>query len=217
MGESVDSFVTALYSLAETCEYGALKEELIRDRIVIGVRDARTSERLQLTAELTLEKALNMARQAEAQSKEGQLIRKEQSELNRITRSQKNKREKKSKQRQNEARDKVQKNGESCGRCGKARHADWKKCPALKTTCNKCQKIDHHWEKMCRSKKVHRVEEQESDEDTNKSPIFLGAIRGEVRSGSKRQRIFVVCVCERAISTGRIFNRHGHRRYMYFN
>lgn len=29
VGESVDSFITALYSLAESCEYGTLKEELI--------------------------------------------------------------------------------------------------------------------------------------------------------------------------------------------
>jgi len=44
-GESVDSFVTALYSLIETCEYGNIKNELIRDRIVIGIRDTRVSER----------------------------------------------------------------------------------------------------------------------------------------------------------------------------
>lgn len=76
VGESVDSFVTALYSLAESCEYGTLKEELIRDRIVIGVREVRTSERLQLTTDLTLEKALNIARQAETQAKEGEMLRK---------------------------------------------------------------------------------------------------------------------------------------------
>lgn len=40
--ESVDSFVTALYTLAETCEFGELKEDLIRDRLVIGIRDSRT-------------------------------------------------------------------------------------------------------------------------------------------------------------------------------
>ena len=31
-GESVESFITSLHSLAESCDYGALKEELIRDK-----------------------------------------------------------------------------------------------------------------------------------------------------------------------------------------
>ena len=43
-GEPVDTFITALYSLAEHCGFGALHDELIRDRIVIGIRDARLSE-----------------------------------------------------------------------------------------------------------------------------------------------------------------------------
>ena len=33
--ETVDSFITALYCLAEHCGYGALREELIRDRLVV--------------------------------------------------------------------------------------------------------------------------------------------------------------------------------------
>ena len=40
-GESVEQYITALYSLVESCEYGALKEEILRDRIVVGIRDTR--------------------------------------------------------------------------------------------------------------------------------------------------------------------------------
>lgn len=75
--ENVDSFITALHMLAESCEYGTLKDELIRDRIVIGIRDSRTSERLQLTSDLTLEKAITLVRQAETQAKEGKNIRRD--------------------------------------------------------------------------------------------------------------------------------------------
>ena len=35
-GETVDTFITSLYLLPEHCEYGALREEMIRDRIVVG-------------------------------------------------------------------------------------------------------------------------------------------------------------------------------------
>ena len=40
-GESVDQFITSLYMLAEHCDYGVLKDQLIRDRIVVGLRDAK--------------------------------------------------------------------------------------------------------------------------------------------------------------------------------
>jgi hypothetical protein len=60
----VDSFVTALHGLAEYCEYGALKEELIRDRIVVGMSDTKTSETIQLRGEVQLAEVVMMARRA---------------------------------------------------------------------------------------------------------------------------------------------------------
>nr|CAI5857311.1 unnamed protein product [Callosobruchus analis] len=67
-GESVDAFITSLHSLAEHCNYGTLKEELIRDRIVVGMSDTRTSERLQLKETLTLQQCVLEAKQAELQA-----------------------------------------------------------------------------------------------------------------------------------------------------
>ena len=64
-GETVDSFITTLYELAEHCNYGDLREEMIRDRLVVGIRDSKLSETLQLDGELTLEKAIAQARQRE--------------------------------------------------------------------------------------------------------------------------------------------------------
>ena len=57
-GEYVNNFITDLYCLCEHCDFGTLKEELIRDRIVVGLRDRKLSEKLQLDAQLTLEKAI---------------------------------------------------------------------------------------------------------------------------------------------------------------
>jgi hypothetical protein len=45
-GESVDTFITSLYSLAEHCGYGLLHDEMIRDRIVVGILDSRLSEKM---------------------------------------------------------------------------------------------------------------------------------------------------------------------------
>ena len=43
--------------MAESCKFGNLKKEMIQDRLVIGIRDAQLSERLQLEPNLTLTKA----------------------------------------------------------------------------------------------------------------------------------------------------------------
>ncbi|XP_041638494.1 ral GTPase-activating protein subunit beta-like [Cheilinus undulatus] len=64
-GESVEPFMRHLYELAEHCEFGAAKEKQIRDRIVIGITDNDVSQKLQLEPDLTLEKAVSIARQSE--------------------------------------------------------------------------------------------------------------------------------------------------------
>jgi len=43
-GESVDSFITDLHCLARYCNYGELHDEMIRDRIVVGIRDSKLSQ-----------------------------------------------------------------------------------------------------------------------------------------------------------------------------
>ncbi|CAN7979044.1 unnamed protein product [Ixodes persulcatus] len=61
-GETVDQFVTALHTLAERCDFQNFKERMIRDRFVVGLRDAKLSETLQMDADLTLATALAKAR-----------------------------------------------------------------------------------------------------------------------------------------------------------
>lgn len=73
--ETVDAFVTALCALAEHCNYGTLRDELIRDRIVVGLADTRLSERMQMEKDLDLEKAINMARQSEDIKKQQNTLR----------------------------------------------------------------------------------------------------------------------------------------------
>ena len=56
----------ALYDLAENCEYGNMKSEMLRDRLVVGICDQSLSEKLQMDSDLTLEKAKKQIRQREA-------------------------------------------------------------------------------------------------------------------------------------------------------
>ena len=55
-----------MYSLVETCEYGDMKDKMLQDRLVVGIRNAKVSETLQMQADLTLEEAKKTIRQKEA-------------------------------------------------------------------------------------------------------------------------------------------------------
>ena len=73
--ELVDEFITDVYCLAEHCGYAALHDEMVRDRIVVGIRDGHLSEKMQMDPELTLDKAVNLARQREAIKKQQVTVR----------------------------------------------------------------------------------------------------------------------------------------------
>ena len=36
----MEQYITSLYRLAETCEYGDLTSEMIRDYLVVGIQDS---------------------------------------------------------------------------------------------------------------------------------------------------------------------------------
>jgi len=53
-GESAKRYITTLYHLAETYNYRDMKAEMIRDRLVVGIRDQRLSQQLQMDPNLTI-------------------------------------------------------------------------------------------------------------------------------------------------------------------
>ena len=65
-GESIDTYASNLRSLSDTCSFGALKDEIVRDRIACGVRDSSLRKKLLQVPELTLERWIDMCRSAEA-------------------------------------------------------------------------------------------------------------------------------------------------------
>jgi len=73
------TFIQDLYKIAEGCNYGTQKEELIRGRIVVGVADDNLSEQLQSKANLTLQETMQLNRQTEARKESQLLIRESRS------------------------------------------------------------------------------------------------------------------------------------------
>ena len=66
LDEPVEQLVASHYNLAADYNFRELKDELIHDRIVVGIRYALSSERLQMDPELMLEKAKTVVRHRKA-------------------------------------------------------------------------------------------------------------------------------------------------------
>ena len=176
-GESINQYVTILRKLCETCEFGTLKNSLIKDRIVLGINNPKTRERLLRVPDLTLEKALGVVRSAEATEMQMKELDSDSSVHG--IRKDKNKSTRKKTSSDNEEKRPLSKTFK-CWNCG-TRHGS-RECPAYGKTCNNCQKRNH-FQSVCRSrKKVHRlgVEQQEEEHDLD-SILFLGAVTREVQ------------------------------------
>ena len=64
----LDQYVTDLKTKPQTCEFGELKDSLIRDRIVCGIHCDKTGSRLLREPDLTLQKAVDICRANETTS-----------------------------------------------------------------------------------------------------------------------------------------------------
>ena len=65
-GKTIGQYVIVSRKLSETCEFSTLKNSVIKDRIILGISDTETRERLLRISDLTLEKAIDVVRSADA-------------------------------------------------------------------------------------------------------------------------------------------------------
>ncbi|UYV79424.1 hypothetical protein LAZ67_17002555, partial [Cordylochernes scorpioides] len=209
--EPVDEFITSLYKLADSCEFEGLHEQLIRDRIVVGVRDKALSERMQLDSELTLEKAVKMVRQQEA-------VRQQQVDLQRPSTSQKvnqvkfNSKKQSPKQQQQPSRkkEKSAKTRSRCPKCGGFTHREGQACRAEGQKCNLCSKTGHFAnccpDKQAKTAEVKAVSELDEEigfllevsavEDSSNLDDDEGECRrrwtAEIQVNGKQEKIYVI-------------------------
>ena len=69
-GESFDTCLNSRCSLAKTSYFGELRDNLLRDRIVIGLLDNTTRKKLLAEPKLTLDKCINICRANETTTKQ---------------------------------------------------------------------------------------------------------------------------------------------------
>ena len=194
-GESAEQYILVLHAVARNCDYGQLRDELIRDRIVIGILDKALSKRLQLDPGLTLEKAARMVRQSESVGEQQRVLKGQMdgdkecvdADVNWM-----NSRRKVAQQKDSSS---------SCTRCGNQHETG--KCPAQKVTCFRCHRRGH-FKSQCFSQrtsqkvldkedKVKGEVEEQVEEQVEVETVFLGPV-GEGKSsreGSWMARILV--------------------------
>ena len=190
-GESVDNFITDLYCLAEYCKFGTLRNDLIRDRIVVGIKDKKLSEQLQLDSKLTLEKAITKTRQSKTVKKQQTFLQETKSDpppanVDRLCKGKGKDSKEDLKKKKKPPKSKHGKIPETqCSRCLGQPHPK-KLCPARESKCKKCSKVGH-WVKACRSaqldKRVGEVHfpgrhEEEEEEFLLGELTELSAVRG---------------------------------------
>ena len=167
-----------LRKLSETCEFSTLKNSVIKDRIVLGISDTKTRERLLRILDLTLEKAIDVIRSADATEIQlrdmandptvhGIVVAKKKKTPFRKTPS---------------ANDDSPSSSKifNCRNCG-TRHGV-RECPAYGKTCHNCKK-QRHFQSMCWSrKKVHGIRAEEEEEESDcEPPLFVGAVTTNVQ------------------------------------
>ena len=185
-GETVDSFITALYGLAEHCGYAGLHDEMIRDRIVVGLRDAKLSENLQLDPELTLDKAVTKARQSEMVKQQQLLVRDGSSTASGnhkqtdthlgVVKYKGRRGQPRMRQRTDKQNSDKDPKPDTCGWCGKSPPHKKQQCPAKDMVCHKCNKRGH-FQSVCRSvHELHAETDSDADSDSKRDSPFLGVV-----------------------------------------
>lgn len=79
-GESIEQYAYELKKLASSCEFKDLNEDLIRDKLVCGIRDDMLRERLLREPDLTLKKAVEISNLAQISKMQACTIKSESTE-----------------------------------------------------------------------------------------------------------------------------------------
>ena len=152
-GESVDGFVTDLKIKAQSCNFGTLKDSMIKDQIVFGIDDKKVRERLIRETELKLDGAVKIAQASELSKKHVRTFSeaatsnanlREMADVGAISKHHNARR----------GHSSGQKTGQfQCKRCG-TQHKP-RECPAFGKQCSNCQG-NNHFAKQCFSKRKEK-------------------------------------------------------------
>ena len=167
---------------------------MIRDRLVIGIRDSTLSELLQMDAELTLDSMKKIIRQREAVHEQQALLKndfKEKKTLEYIQRSQDHKEAKK--QQNRFLRRPKSTAANKCTRCGKGAHPR-NQCLAKDVICHSCKKKGHYKSQCFTARTIGDVtaangQPQENSEEYNDFAYLDAVLSKQTNAWTKTIRV----------------------------
>lgn len=149
-GEPFEDFLADLRKMARTCEFEQLEDSLVRDRVVIGIRDEPTRRRLLQSKKLALSEAIEVCKASEATSRRLRAMSgAAEVEALHSSSSSSRGRQSASKPRDRDTNREAS-SGRRCRYCDRQHENKKESCPAYKKRCKKCQRL-HHFAKVCRS------------------------------------------------------------------
>ncbi|GBM57644.1 hypothetical protein AVEN_225022-1 [Araneus ventricosus] len=176
-GQQVDNYLTELKTLASTCDFCDKKEELIRDKVVLGIRDMSLQERLLRESGLTLKKAAEFLRASEASKHQIESVK----SASKVHEIQKN-RDKNSKGTASYTKNSASDTVFNCQKCGKEHKK--LKCPAYGKICSKCKR-KNHFAAVCKTvkKNYRNVNNLENDNSSNSGMnLFIDSVTEQVNN-----------------------------------
>ena len=173
-GESIDTYVGELRTLAQSCNFcTCLHDTLIRDRIVLGLRDRGTRKRLLRQGKLTVQKCIEIAKSDEVsntQIKNMDQTTPEPQDVHKVKTTKPKKSERKNPKQtdwdnpnRKHNNDKLSTSGKPCDFCGRKHRRGRANCAAWGCVCGACGKKNHfasHWKAK---EKAHNVELEEGE------------------------------------------------------
>lgn len=180
-GERFDVFLGDVRRLARSCAFGGVEESMIRDRLVVGIRDDATRRKLLQIRDLTLNKAIDLCRASEAAGQQLKAMAgpDEVQAVNSSRSSRRSgvascgRRDNRSKSRGGGGERDQRAKGDSksarrCKFCNRSHVMRKDSCPAFGKTCNVCSEKNHFAvSSVCRKAKreVCRLTDDLSDDD----------------------------------------------------
>jgi len=170
--ETFDCYVNRLRKLESSCQFGTLADEMICNRLVIGIKGKSTKARLLREKDLCLDKAHGMCKSSEVTNKQLESIQKDEKqdneELNVVQDKHKSTKDKKlphlkKTSNQKKPNKPFPSKTWKCKYCGQQKkHAKQTDCSAFGQQCCSCKRMNH-FAKVCMAgkEKVHVAEEAE--------------------------------------------------------
>ena len=201
--ESIEDFVAALRTLAKTCNFhNDMYDSLMRDRVVLGIKDQTTRQKLLQVRDLNLQNCIDICRSAESTTLQMKVMGAESADAHVVGHS------KQLKQRSKKTTTSLQER--LCRFCNQTHAMRKEECPAYGKTCKKCKKPNHFSIVCRRSKKnLHVVADSETEsEDLDETLLAVGGNGKTIKAEMIIDGRNIVCQVDSGASVNVISKKH---------